>query len=403
MSRRSGTLVLDCAPFRADIVFDTGKIVSGSIYGSSPGLGESLIEAGLVSRSQYPFMLLAEQEGKTLAEVFREFNISDAQLDQINEDLLKNAILTMLQWKQGTFAFESQEQSDPWKNASLVGARYVVHRGLSPQYLAMEGARIEDEQQKGAENKATSCSPQGTLASVAQTLMEDSDPFRDFEDTTAPALDLEEKTEVTDMSERFFDLRKELGNSIDEAEVPTKVVSTKSIGLQHDNEMSILRSMLAELKEAQSREQVVLLVLRFAGFVLERAAIFVPNADSFHGLSGFCSVTLAATPETAESYMLRVRSLKIKQKDDGIFQKAQKLSASIVDALEDTPANRQLLEGLGGVFHKNKTLVAPVIAGNAIALILFGDNPSGKSLGSIDGLEIFLQQAGNVIERLERK
>jgi hypothetical protein len=47
----------------------------------------------------------------------------------------------------------------------------------------------------------------------------------------------------------------------------------------------------------------------------------------------------------------------------------------------------------------------PLVSNERVAAILYGDNPSGRALGSTDTLEIFLQQAGLAMDRvlLERK
>jgi hypothetical protein len=148
---------------------------------------------------------------------------------------------------------------------------------------------------------------------------------------------------------------------------------------------------------------VVLLVLRFASLLVERAAVFVPQGSSIVGLGGFCSVSLPGHSAGSDAaYMLQVRRLRVPQADDTVLRQVLQSRMLMSVPLLATAANRDLMEGLGGQLHGNTVLAAPLIAGDQVALLLFGDNPSGKPFGETAGLEIFLQQAGLALERVAR-
>jgi hypothetical protein len=142
-----------------------------------------------------------------------------------------------------------------------------------------------------------------------------------------------------------------------------------------------------------------LLVLRFASDVVERAALFLATRRAYVGLGGF------SHEEGSDTFVQRVRRIQLPLDADSIFSKISRYRAMIRGPLADTEGNRRLIEGLGGRFHTNAVVAAPIISNDRVAVILFGDNPSGKPLGSTEGLEIFLQQAGLAMDRalLERR
>jgi hypothetical protein len=182
----------------------------------------------------------------------------------------------------------------------------------------------------------------------------------------------------------------ELGRSL-EAELPPPLISA--------GEMAVLRSMLAELIDPANRDTVTLLVLRFASHLVERAGLFLATRRSFVGLGGF------SVDEASDRFVARVRRIQIPVDEESVFARVTRFRAMIRAPLKETEGNRALNQGLGGLWPSGETVAAPLISGDRVAAILFGDNPSGKPLGPTDSLEIFLQQAGLAMDRalLERK
>lgn len=399
MSRRSGTLRLACPPHAGDIVFVEGRVVAGCIEPGTQTLGESLVEAGVIASNQYSFALVAEQQGTSLPELLTQFDMPPLLFEQICEGLLKRTILVMFQWKEGSFLFESQECINLWQGFRLEGHRHVVAGGLSPQYLALEGARLEDERREGIEGPLLAPAAQGItpLAELVRPLLEDT--LTDFEDDAAPPTWGEAPQTHVLPQEYLFDPRQELL----EGDSRQASGNQQKIAQNIDGEMATLRSMLAELKEAQSRDAIVLLVLRFAGLLFERAAIFMPRGELICGVGGFCSVDLPDYTGNLDNYMLQVRRVKIAQSSDSILRQVQLSRMLMSLPLVDNDTNRVLMKTLGGAWPTQRVVAAPLIAADQVALIILGDNPSGKHLGETDGLEIFLQQAGVSLERVTTK
>jgi hypothetical protein len=160
-----------------------------------------------------------------------------------------------------------------------------------------------------------------------------------------------------------------------------------------------LRHMLSELIYPANRDTITLLVLRYASEALERGGLFLVTRRAYVGLGGFL------VTEESDAFVGKVRRIQVPVEHDSVFAKVVQYRTTLRGPLADTDANRALLEGLGGGWHDRPTLAIPIVSGDRVAAILFGDNPSGKPLGVTDSLEIFLQQAGLAMDRalLERR
>lgn len=195
---------------------------------------------------------------------------------------------------------------------------------------------------------------------------------------------------------RDYDLASEIAGEMDDfgstldQDLPPAVMS--------GGEMSTLRSMLAELIDPANRDTITLLVLRFASHLVERAGLFLATRRAFVGLGGF------AQEESSDQFVARVRRIQVPVEHESVFGRVSRFRAIIRGPLKELEGNRRLIDGLGGVWP-GEVLAAPLISGDRVAAILYGDNPSKKPLGPIDSLEIFLQQAGLAMDRalLERK
>ncbi|HET6346457.1 MAG TPA: response regulator, partial [Myxococcota bacterium] len=148
MSRRSGTLQLTTPAQAGEIVFRLGKVVAGYVSDAQQTVGEGLIDAGILDPAVYQDMLAAQREGKHGPALFQAFSVQGEALETALEEQLKRTIYTMFEWKEGTFSFVLEDQPDAWRGFAIDAGRAVTERGLNPQYLAIEGARIRDEHTK---------------------------------------------------------------------------------------------------------------------------------------------------------------------------------------------------------------------------------------------------------------
>ena len=666
LSRRSGTLQLNTQEASGEIIFTSGRVVAAYRTDQDASLGECLIEAGLLSPASYQEMLAAQSGGTAGDALLRQFGVEGESYDAAVENLLKRMIYGMFEWREGTFSFVLDEKPDPWRGFRADGMRIVCERGLSPQYLAIEGARQRDEESRGDDLDAFLASPgddgsldmgfgeflfdeeiaeaaaeaspsQAALAAAEmkveavpevgggvaqespisesfapaqeeeaagsttgshaggspvfapemqehtasvipfpaggrrrertsaaadiesppslpqpemaakslvppadaaaeavatshpsgrQFLVIDDDPqvvsaisealrgagasvisagtvaeafeilarvgpelvvvcdmiiarsdgrgilggveilerlrerwptlpcvlFTDYQneeaearvhalnafavltkprkaqihgqekqgtlasmrafldalvETLRPFLQAPQRENdvvlpppavpVGERAETGYDLGREVASELEQivpndAELPPAVASGA--------ELTALRSLLGELRDPANREQVTLLVLRFASTLFERSALFLATRRVFVGLGGF------SISERSEEFVMRVRRTQIKVSSNSIFDKVSRFRSLIRLRLDEkSEEERKLIEGLGGGWHNWEVVAAPLISGDRVAAVLYGDNPSGRPMGPTEGLEIFLQQAGLVMERalLERR
>ncbi|MBI5507669.1 MAG: DUF4388 domain-containing protein [Deltaproteobacteria bacterium] len=148
LSRRSGTLQLTTPAESGEIVFDAGRVVAVYCTGSSRAVGEGLMGKGLLNATTYQEILALQSSGVAGAALFENVGLSLAAVEDAMEGLLKETIYDMFTWEEGTFSFVLEAKPDPWRGFGLNATRVVVQRGVNPQYLAIEGARLRDERAK---------------------------------------------------------------------------------------------------------------------------------------------------------------------------------------------------------------------------------------------------------------
>ncbi|MDP3937826.1 MAG: response regulator [Deltaproteobacteria bacterium] len=163
--------------------------------------------------------------------------------------------------------------------------------------------------------------------------------------------------------------------------------------------LSILRSMLCELSSPIAGGQISLLILRFAAEVMNRAVIFLAGKDEVTGLGQFGISAQPGLPDRS------VRSIRIPLGAPSVFHDVVAKRSVLRGPLEENLWNQRLVDLLGGV-RPLEAFVAPVVAGDGVVAVLYGDNlPEQRAIGNTESLEIFLTQAGVAFEKaiLERR
>ena len=93
-----------------------------------------------------------------------------------------------------------------------------------------------------------------------------------------------------------------------------------------------------------------------------------------------------------------VRDVVVPLLRGSFLETAARTRAPHVGPVTPGRGNTPLLEGLGGP-PPREAAVLPLLAGRAIVSLLYGDNgTSGRSIGDLRGLEIFLAQAGIALQ-----
>jgi len=157
--------------------------------------------------------------------------------------------------------------------------------------------------------------------------------------------------------------------------------------------------MLEELNNPSLGGGIILLILRFASELMNRAVIFLVKEKEIVGLGQFGIELPGESPD------VMVRNTRIPTGEDSLFSEAL---ASMAPTKGSPPAQRwnsYLFSQFGGE-QPAEVFIGPLVSEGRVVAILYGDNlPEQKPIGDTEALEIFLSQAGLAMEKvlLERR
>jgi hypothetical protein len=139
--------------------------------------------------------------------------------------------------------------------------------------------------------------------------------------------------------------------------------------------------------------EVVLLLLRFASQVLNRAVVFVLEGEAVRGVGEFGLQISGRNPAEVVGETL------ISLRDPSILRTAVTSRRPYVGPLEPTRLNLKLIKRLGGVLPR-EAMALPLVVRNEVHLVLYGDNAAeSRPIGPIDALEAAAARASRILER----
>lgn len=183
---------------------------------------------------------------------------------------------------------------------------------------------------------------------------------------------------------------------------PTPSVSEQTFAQaasESADQIHAIRTLVNELQNPGETSEISLLILRLAAEFFDRAILFLVKKDTVFGLGGF--------GETGDKENIndKVQRIHIERHADCVFKKVIDTRQTHAGKLKDTPANRLLIEGLGKLVPRSVAVI-PLVSRRRVIALLYGDNAGKKKpMGNIEGLEIFMSQAGIAMENalLQRK
>jgi hypothetical protein len=381
LSRKSGVLCLQSKHRQGRVVFLNGQVIRASSDVYKENLGDLLISRQLVD---FDTLREALQMQRGMANPQRigtiltdHFGVSSQIIDQLVREQIEKIVYSFFAWTDGTFFFELGDSGE-LANTSFDPLHFMLDQGLNPQWLAMEGSRLLDEkrhrgeplEEKGTESRIHLEELLGHAPAAASMPV----------GAGVPARGTGEKS-------LFFNLGAELLAEIgdDRTEDRSKRV-TASPGLH------LLRGMLQELTNPSLGGGIILLVLRFASELMNRAVIFLVKEQEIVGLGqfGIDSESMADA---------RVRRMKIPRHEPSAFSAVLDERTPRRLAPGDGRWDSYLQEQLGGG-GPEEIFLGPIISEGKVVAVLYGDNlPEKKAIGETESLEIFLSQAGLAMEK----
>lgn len=170
-------------------------------------------------------------------------------------------------------------------------------------------------------------------------------------------------------------------------------------GDEVSRQFRVLQRRLAELRRPTEAKEISLLVMRVAREYFERALLFLVRHEELKGLGGF-----GPAPKGRNLNSL-AREILIPLAEPSVFRNVVAEAGSYTGPLTEGRASAYLM-GKIGRFRTSEVALLPLVTHRETIAVLFGDNPeTGRPVGRLDDLEVFVNQAGVAFENafLQRK
>lgn len=182
-------------------------------------------------------------------------------------------------------------------------------------------------------------------------------------------------------------------NNIDNEQAGSRQTLADPSPFRNSPGLNLLKGMLEELHNPALGGGIILLALRFASEIMNRAVIFSVKENNVVGIGQF-GVTLpsGATDEV-------IRNIVIPRNGDSIFGRMLNHPIPMRARFDGGKWDRFLCQALGGDIPE-EIFLGPIVSEGRVVAILYGDNlPEHRPVGNTEALEIFLSQAGLAMEK----
>jgi hypothetical protein len=159
--------------------------------------------------------------------------------------------------------------------------------------------------------------------------------------------------------------------------------------------------MIEEISGPSSSSEIILMILRFASEIVNRAVIFLVR-DQEQEVVGLGQFGLIIKNGSADQL---IRSVRIPLDEPSCFSAGVAEGQTFRGTLEKNKWNEFLIQQLGGDWPL-EVLIVPLRSDGKVIAILYGDNaPQQRKIENTEGLEAFMRVAGFAFGKavLERK
>lgn len=341
IGRKTGTLTIKGSKGTALIVFRNGLIVRGETDDLEKSLADTLRDAGVIKDTVLYLVDEVKHElpSKSMADILLDMEIVNrGMLEQVTKKRIEAVICRLLYWEDGDFQFEPDDLEIEGKT-SLPDLGWELAKGLSPEYLLMEGARVQDE------------STQSSFVPSEEFSLEE------------PASGEEESGWGDEWG----------GHQAERKDITS------------------LKALTQELRVPNSTSEITLLVLRFASDIFQRGVLFMVGKNAIVGLGQF-GLDMQRADEKIRATVLNLEKSKF-------LKQIVTEQMPFRGCLEKDEVMTYLIDALGGTWP-SEAVFFPIIAEGKVVAILYADNASeGTALPETEGLEIFISHAGLALEK----
>jgi hypothetical protein len=344
IGKKTGTLLLKGSRGNALITFKNGLVVRAETDDIEKTLGEDLLHSGIIKDTVFNLASEVKKKlpAKSHAEILFELgSVSKDTLDKITKKRIERVVCQLLVWQDGDFQFEPDD-TDPKGKVDISDFGWELSKGMSPEYLLMEGARVYDESSQ-----------------TATVSTEELTGIRGDEEAW------EQDWDVMPIRER--------------------------------KDISSLRALTQELRFPNSASEITLLILRFASDIFQRGILFMVGDTEFVGLGQF-GLEIDGADE-------KIREITIHYEESPFLRKIILEKRPYKGIVERDSGVESMIQEIGGQWP-DEFAFFPIIAEGGVVALLYCDNlTTEEKAAETEGLEIFIDQAGLALEKslLQRK
>ncbi|MCX7793275.1 MAG: DUF4388 domain-containing protein [Thermodesulfovibrionales bacterium] len=343
IGKKTGTLLIRGRNKNAFVVFKNGLVVRAESDTLGTNLGEDLMKDGFVSHSILNLALETKRllPEKSIADILFDLGaVTREVLDRASKKRIERVVFDLMQWQDGDFEFELDILNLD-AVSSYMDTGWEVSKGLSPEYLLMEGARVYDETQ-----------------------------HQEFIKTEEIFPTQESKEDEEEWFGRPPEERKDI---------------------------SQLRALSVELRFPSSASEITLLILRFASDIFQRGVLFMVDDEEILGLGQF-GLEIEAADE-------KIRKVRLNFKESDFLRGIINQAAVYKGQLRRDSVTERFISLIGGGWPKEVAFFPIIAEQRVVAMLYCDNAPGNEPFAHTEGLEIFINQAGLALEKalLERR
>ncbi len=367
--QKSGKLTITEGEKNGVFLFRNGKLVHAANGRSRKPIGDLLLEKGLISRSVLDSALHIQREGtprRRIGSILIETKaIAPDTLEKVIGDQLREITTGFLHSKDGFFNFRPLKENLDAKETS---AELELDSGVNSDQFILELLTRFDEvgetqRRNGLENTHLS---QAKIHSHEHAEEHSEDDLRR-------------------LLEYMVDPRPYNGLDGQESRLPTS-----------SDDLLRLRSLMTELqlRSPTFTGEITLMILRFATRLVNRGVLFGISPNGISGVGQFGLLRLGGI--SADE---RIRKIVIPAHEPSVFFEVIEMMHTYRGRLKRCRWNDELSKQIGGG-APNEIVAVPIVVDGMIVAVFLGDNlPDDDPIGSIQGLEILMIEAGLAMER----
>jgi hypothetical protein len=345
IGKKTGTFLVKGTKGTALIVFKNGLIVRAETDDLEDTLADFMLKTGMIREAVFQMAVEVKKKLPTqsLADLLLDLGaVSREALERATRKRIEHVIYRLLLWEDGDFQFELDDL-DIGDKTELRDLGWELSKGLSPEYLLMEGARVQDE---AAESSI--------------------DP-----------------TQAFTIEDHGHKQEADAGTGWDDNWGGPPVAERKDI--------TALKSLTQELRFPNSTSEITLLVLRLASDIFQRGVLFMAGKNQVIGLGQF-----GIDVERADE---KIRGTVLSLEMSSFLKKIIMEQMPYKGPLEKDDITRHFMDEIGG-FWPAEAAFFPIVAEGKVAAILYCDNALSRDpIGETEGLEIFISHAGLALEK----